>query len=396
MMAEVRGTRLPNPPWKALSFDRVIQYYDGPRLILQKSQSGQLYLAWWSDSDDSSERWIYLPLSEARLHSILSGETPSLDGLRNPEDGHIFVVDIDLETDSISQTILTDASALPSDALPLPEARLHIAVPEEISGLPTRERAHTLDVRIESLPSDKTGRIGAKTIGQFLGNLQRLVDSLGQAMSGNPTTRSGIPGTILNQTRLDPVGTYSGSFGIRLETNQEDDLFGMSLVNDSLEGLFDLLAAGYQAEKLTDRLTHLKVRVAKNYRDLLSTIETSLNAAYLTWSQPRSTRLRQDHITRESARNIIAQIEAVTAAIQEDLSLDVTFVAGNIRNLRFEVHTLESNERFDGIIHEQAIDEVERITLGSSCRAILEPNLQVNEATGEERTTYTLLSITQL
>ena len=396
MIAEVKGTKLPNPPWKAFSFDRVLQYYDGPRLILQKSQSGHLYLAWWSDSDDSSDRWIYLPLSEARLQAILSGEIPSLDGLRNPEDGHLFVVDMDLDTDSIIQTILTDASELPGDALPLPEARLHIAVPEEISGLPSRERAHILDVRIESFPSDNTGRISAKTVGQFLGNLQRLVDALGQAKSGNPTMRGGIPDAILEQTRLDPVSTYSGSFGIRLETNREDNMFGMSLASDSLEGLFDLLDAGYQASELTAQLTQLKARVAKNYKDLLSTIETSLNAASLTWSQSRTMHLRQGHITRESARNIIAQIEAATDAAQENLSLKVKFVGGNLRNLRFEIETLEGTERFDGTIHEEAIEEVERMTLGSSCQAVLQPNLQVNEATGEERTTYTLLSIKQL
>ena len=393
MIAEVKGTKLPNPPWKAFSFDRVLQYYDGPRLVLQKSQSGQLYLAWWSDSDDLTDRWIYLPLSEARLQAILSGEMPSLEGLSNPEDGHLFVVDMDLDTDSIVQTIITDVSELPTDALPLPGARLHIAVPEQISGLPTRERAHILDVRIENFPSDNTGRVGAKTVGQFLGNLQRLFDALGQAKSGNPTTRGGVPNTILEQTRLDPIGTYSGSFGIRLETNQEDNMFGMSLANDSLEGLFDLLDAGYQASELTAQLTQLKGRVAKNYKDLLSTIETSLNAASLTWSQSRTMRLRQARITRESARNIVAQIDAATDAIQENLSIQAKFVAGNIRNLRFEIETLEHQERFDGMIHEEAIEEVESVTLGSSCQVILQPNLQVNEATGEERTIYTLLSI---
>ena len=334
-----------------------------------------------------------LPLSQARLQAILSGEMPSLEGLSNPEDGHLFIVDMDLDTDSIVQTIITDVSALPNDALPLPSARLHIAVPEQISGLPTRERAHILDVRIESFLSDNTGRVGAKTVGQLLGNIQRLVDALGQAKSGNPTTRGGVPNAILEQTRLDPINTYNGSFGIRLETNQEDNMFGMSLASDSLDGLFDLLEAEYRAPELTDQLTQLKGRVAKNYKDLLSTIEASLNAASLTWSQPRTLRLRQTHITRESARNIIAQIDAATDAIQENLSVQAKFVAGNIRNLRFEIETLDYQERFDGTIHEEAIEEVESVTLGSSCQVILQPNLQINEATGEERTAYTLLSI---
>ena len=103
--------------------------------------------------------------------------------------------------------------------------------------------------------------------------------------------------------------------------------------------------------------------------------------------------MRQARITRESARNIIAQIEASSDAIQDNFRLDVKFVAGNIRNLRFEVETLEGKDRFEGIIHEQAIEEVESVTLGSSCRIVLQPNLQISEATGEERATYTLISI---
>ena len=334
-----------------------------------------------------------MPLSEARLQAILSGEIPSLDALSNPEDGYLFVVDLDLDTDSIVHTVVTTVSALPKDALPLPGARLSISLPEGISGIPSRERAHILDVRIEAPTLDETGRVSARIVGQFLGNLQRLIDALGQAKSGSPTSIGNIPKSLIEQTRLDPVSTYTGSFGIRLETNQEDDLLNESLVGDSLAGLFDLLDVGYQSSELNSQLTSLKARVAKNYKDLLSTVETSLSAASLTWSQSRTMRLRQAQITRESARNTIAQIEASSDAIKENLSLDVKFVAGNIRNLRFEVETLENKDRFEGIIHEQAIEEVERVTLGSSCQIALQPNLQISEATGEERTTYTLISI---
>ena len=393
MISEINGVILPNPPWKAFSFDRVLQYYDGPRLLLQRSQSRQLYLAWWSDSDELTERWIYLPVSEHRLQEILSGELPSLDGLNAPEDGCLFVVDKDSNTDSITRTVLTDASALPSDALPRQGARLNIPVPEEVGGLATRERAHLLNVKLESKLSDPTGRISAKIAGQLIGNLQRLIDAVGQAKAGEPTSRGGIPDSILNDTRLDPVSTYTGSFGIRFETNRQDDLFGESLAKQSLEGLFDLLDVRYEPSKLTLQLTELKARVAKNYKSFLSTIETSLSAASLSWSQPSQMYLRQISINQETARNIIAQIDSVAELTRDSMTLEAKFVGGNVRTLRFEIETLDTSERFDGWIHEDAISEVERTTLNSSCRVILQPNLQVNEVTGEERTTYTLLSI---
>ena len=133
MLPEITGTAIPNPMWGGFSVDMVLDYYDGPRLMLQRSLAGQLYLAWWSDSNASTDRWVYLPLSEERLESILSGKISALDGLRNPEDGYIFVVDIDSDADSIAQTVMTTADTLPEDALPRPGARLNIPVPDEIA-----------------------------------------------------------------------------------------------------------------------------------------------------------------------------------------------------------------------------------------------------------------------
>ena len=160
MLPEIYGTRLPTPPWKEFTLEIVLQYYDGPRLLLQRSNSEQLYLAWWSDSEASNERWIYLPVSRSRLQEILSGEIPSADALDKPEDGHIYVVDIDLASNSIIQTVLTEAAVLPDNAKPLPGARLHIPMPSEIDHARTEEPANLsvgVKSEISSTPDDATG-----------------------------------------------------------------------------------------------------------------------------------------------------------------------------------------------------------------------------------------------
>ena len=393
MLPRIRGVTLPNPTWSAFSFDRVLQYYDGPRLLLQQSRAGQIFLAWWSDSDELVERWVYLPVSQHRLREILSGAMPSLEGLYSPEDGCLFVIDKDPHTDSIIQAVMTAATELPSDALPRSGARINIPVPAEFIDTPSREGAHILSVKLEGKPSDVTGRISAKVASQLTGNLQRLVDALGQAKSGYPTARGSIPETILNETRLDPVSINLGSLVIRLETSNRDDLFGESLAKSSLEGLFDLFEVGYEIAELASQLSELKSRVAKNYKDFLSTIESSLNAASLTWNQSGKPMYRQFFLNDASARSIIAQIDAATDLTQDNIALEVTLIGANVRTLRFEVATLDTSERFEGFIHEEVISEIEKITLNSECRVILQPNLQVSEVSGEERTTYILLEI---
>ena len=132
MLPEIKGTLLPAPPFPEFSFDEVLDYYDGPRILLERDESGQLYLVWWSDADMEMERWICLPLSESRLHAIFSGEVSPRDAMENPEGGYLLAIEFDLTTDAAPWAIKTTAAAFPQDALPHPEAHLRKPAPATV------------------------------------------------------------------------------------------------------------------------------------------------------------------------------------------------------------------------------------------------------------------------
>ena len=129
MLSEVEGTQLPGLPWGEFSFNEILDYHDGPRIMLERDPTGKLYLVWWNDVDDAVERWVGLPLSKGRLHAILSDEMKPREAMENPEDGYLLVVDIDLETDTPARVVKTTAAAVPQDSLPRPEATLKIPMP---------------------------------------------------------------------------------------------------------------------------------------------------------------------------------------------------------------------------------------------------------------------------
>ena len=136
MLPEIEGKKVDFEHWDTFPYEEVLHYYDGPRLMLQKNGEGQLYLTWWSDTDDVTERWICLPLSEERLREILSGNIPSLDALQSPENGYLLVIDVDLESGSVVQALATSSSHVPQDSLPRPGAKLNIPVPGSLHAKP--------------------------------------------------------------------------------------------------------------------------------------------------------------------------------------------------------------------------------------------------------------------
>ena len=274
MLPKIEGKLVPNSLLGNFSFERVLSYYDGPRLIILRSSAGQFFLAWWNDTDENADRWIYLPLSERRLHQLLTGEMTCLEGLKSPEDGYLFVVDEDLRDDSNDQTMLVGPDALPEESLPYPEARFDYSPPFEVTDMATRVRAHLLDIRFHSRITTNHGLVSARTLGKTVSELQSLLDAIGQEVGqSSPNMMGRIPDRILEQTRLNPVAAYSGSFGIRLESHQQDGMSGTSLIRSSLNRFYDLIevVADPEARFATSKL---EVREPKSSEQFYGVRET--------------------------------------------------------------------------------------------------------------------------
>ena len=387
MLPEIEGATVPSSVLGRMSYERVLQYYDGPRLVLQRNQSGQLYLVWWNDSDDSTERWIWLPLSELRLRSILAGQTTALDGLIAAEDGYLFVVDKALEADSITQIVVCDSSMLDGDTLPHPGVRLNIPVPSEIGMFPLDEDANLLNVRIDN----SQRRIDAKNIGEIFSNLQGLMNAIGNAIDNNPARRGAFSNTVLAQTTLYPVAIYASSFGVIFEAGKQDESLGESIATDALESLFDLVNAEDRQAELLRQLYKQNPRVTKNYKDFLSTIRHTVS---LSWEGSKEVNGRQARITRQLAGRILVRVKAEESAAQKDLAIRGRLMTGSIRTRRFEIQS--GLERYAGKVQPNAVAQLGDIRLGSQCEALLRPYLQTKQMTNESKVQYTLLRIAAL
>ena len=359
MLPPIAGEQFPHFPWNSFAYEEVLIYYDGPRLLLQRSRAGQLYLAWWNDTDEVTDRWIYVPVSPDRLHAILSGSMGVLQAWRDPEEGNLVAVDVDIEADAVRQAVSTTIEHLSQDLLPFDSARLNMPFPEEIIGFSlmerTRERTHFLDVII----GGEVGEIAAEMAGHIVGFVQRTLDAIGQAEAGFPTSAGPIPQRIRKQTRLNIVGAYTGSLGLRFETDQQDNESGESLARRSLEGLFGLLERVEPDSETTGRTASpspsdsvaspsnfnfrdihaayvrepsagqrvASSRVVGHLVNLFSSIETTPHGVSLRWGQPGQERIRTFRITPQMASTMKARIKDMTDAIQGEVQLEGTIVA---------------------------------------------------------------------
>lgn len=92
-------------------------YFDGPFLSHYVSNKGDDYLFYWVDRDDKDNRWLVLRVSLASLHKYIGKELTLRELIEHPNDGYLYVVDIDNSL-AYHDVKLVQPAALPDDYLP--------------------------------------------------------------------------------------------------------------------------------------------------------------------------------------------------------------------------------------------------------------------------------------
>jgi len=70
-------------------------YYDGPLLSHYQSLSGEDYLFYWVDTDDTYNRWLIVNISIVKLQDYLNRKISLLNLITELDNGLVYKVDID-------------------------------------------------------------------------------------------------------------------------------------------------------------------------------------------------------------------------------------------------------------------------------------------------------------
>jgi hypothetical protein len=76
-----------------LTRSRVLEYFEGDRLVEYRSGSKDPYFKIWSNTDRTLTRWFFLRLTDNDVARFLHGDRSLRDLLLGARDGHIYVVD---------------------------------------------------------------------------------------------------------------------------------------------------------------------------------------------------------------------------------------------------------------------------------------------------------------
>ena len=195
----------------------------------------------------------------------------------------------------------------------------------------------TISIRIYG-DKVETGKISSRVLLAALGGFQSMLDSVANAMLNSPTSRGKIPGHIKDITEFEVVGTFAGSFGVRLEREvlQSGMSSGDTDINKALDELFNVLETLDNSEQLLSVITPCGKRTVMHYRQWIDDMRDNDVNLEVDWVDD-SARTRKLHILKERAPSIITTLDTIDKIENEDVTLCGMLNGVNIRNRTFEM-----------------------------------------------------------
>lgn len=122
-MEMLKGNSLNPLLISALNWKRDLIFFDGPLLSEFSSNSGETYLKYWCDCDETFNRWMFFKIKEQDRLRLVLGEKSIYEIITNQPDGFVFFADENNNDSTYRMVVLDD---IPNSYIPEEDSFLDI------------------------------------------------------------------------------------------------------------------------------------------------------------------------------------------------------------------------------------------------------------------------------
>lgn len=420
-----------DPSGGQIALEHVLLEYDGPQLIVARNRGGSKFLGLHTSSAESSDQWLYVRISAARLRELRGGLIPIRQPYAHPEYGEIALHAFQERGDrSVEERVQwLNANEIPDALLPAPDAFLEkdfdeaqlmvaaSAAPEPVQRILHRASAPLWEFDqnvIDILKSLRTpphiaarfsrrsvidlafaidkGRVDfpVRSLSAVLGVTQSLVDALGVDTS-EAGARGPLPGKVTGVTSLDAVATFPSSFGLRLETNV-GDLAGETHAEVALRKLLYLLEAASTQEEIEAALRSISRRAQNHFKAFFKAVASGKADFKIEAATPAQESTQRVYFTGQQVRSVARYLEREVPADVQEFTFHGRLLGVSLKTKFFLLKSHDGVE-ISGKIAPECLSKIDEKKINVEHVAKVLDRTEVNEATGEETHKYTLIDI---
>jgi hypothetical protein len=274
----------------------------------------------------------------------------------------------------------------------------------DVQAIASESQREILNLHFQFAPQDDRLLVmeaSAKNLGSILESLQALFDSLGQVKASRPSPFGKVAKEITDQTRLSVLGTFKGSFGLRLALAPQPEqatetTLGELVIQEFLEILHQTHDQTYDQsrEQLSERLGKLQRRSISNYRKFLLSLLDANADLRVDWGSFKNQRGGSAIVTSADARVSVDAIRKIEVDAPQEYQLTGELLAASKSSKTFEIRNMDDDCSLSGKMTDEIIQSGEvELTLGKLYDVTLREQISVSQVTGEGKIDRVMIGI---
>jgi hypothetical protein len=252
----------------------------------------------------------------------------------------------------------------------------------------TLREKEIIELRLKGLMA-KDGTIPLSVLGHLARNFSDGLYAASQLVKSGKEVKGRIAPELMKTLDLRLAGIGVGSTKLYITGNNAPDLFGHSLLEESLQNTFSLLNAE-SGEQLTNVASQIGRRGLHRINAFLKTLASADLEAEIKWSSPTNEAFEWEG-TQQRILAITNTLDSLTVAQPEVIQVQGILIMLSMRG-SFEIRSTEG-ATYRGKLPLQLLDQTRQVHIGDDVSVELERKIIINELTGFEKAYYTLVSI---
>lgn len=187
--------------------------------------------------------------------------------------------------------------------------------------------------------------------------------------------------------RLEGLGKGSTVFYLSAATSP--DLFGNSIIQNSLENTFALLNSE-TTDSLIENISMVGSRSVKYYSNFFKELNNDDLELQLIWHTPNEV-VKEWNGTKAKIITIFNTLNSIELTEPEEIAFEGEIITLSLKR-KFEILS-KDKERFYGTFPNELTEIIKQLHVGAFCKGVILKTTIFNPATGKEKHEYTLLEI---
>ena len=347
-------------------------YYNGPFLSHYVHESGDNYLSYWVDCDNTTQRWLVFRVGLSALHAYVNQQYSLLHLLKSLDDGFVYMIDVN-EDGVSTEPLIVFVNNLPDDYLPDAESYFNSSFERksDVESLSLVEKSGLFeihfsgnDVKYGNMPFDKYTKCLLKIeelrkccANRFIRNIKNT-DTFKQL---NPRKKQEKISELLLNTNFQYVYSLAGSVRVLLRPKNLCISYEQTTADDFAKALIKLFKSGFNVDDLREYAAEYGQEALIKFNELIELLQTSNIDLGVSWTNKKQEIQVEQRICSNEKKCILNNL---SQSIEEtnELVLKGRFYSLNTKSGAFDFETLEDKVKITGKFDSDIIDVIQTLT----------------------------------